>query len=82
MFVIVKIFKGEVVESLSFENFITAQKYILSASVALLPGMASSFHLKNGLWCGTKRINMTQSHIDSLVNTSHNSLKIFLEGFP
>ncbi|WP_110581541.1 hypothetical protein [Helicobacter cinaedi] len=45
MFVIVKIFKGEVVESLSFENFITAQKYILSAvnKAAANQGFEESF---------------------------------------
>ncbi|WP_110558936.1 hypothetical protein [Helicobacter cinaedi] len=45
MFVIVKTFKGEVVESLSFENFITAQKYILSAvnKAATAQGFEESF---------------------------------------
>lgn len=45
MFIVLKIFKGEVVESLSFKNFITAQKYILSAvnKAAEAQGFEESF---------------------------------------
>ncbi|AWK62081.1 hypothetical protein C6B36_06810 [Helicobacter cinaedi] len=45
MFVVLKIFKGEVVESLSFKNFITVQKYILSAvnKAATAQGFEESF---------------------------------------
>ncbi len=45
MFLVLKIFEGEVVESLSFKNFITAQKYILSAvnKAAANQGFEESF---------------------------------------
>lgn len=45
MFVVLNFFKGEVVESLSFKNFITAQKYILSAvnKAAKTQGFEESF---------------------------------------
>ena len=45
MFVALKTFEGEVVESLSFKNFVTAQKYILSAvnKAAANQGFEESF---------------------------------------